>query len=222
VVLIVPEKMSKVARIRLQWELVAFSKRSQLMSGGGQLAVHTYSFPDHIPPPHNSLLNLARFFAPSSSNRRAPVLLAPSLSIVADLSVRRQVLDEGVAALLNGTIPVLFLVQKPSSDTSAPIGPPKPDATPSAPRIVGSSGRDVTLEPSSSTILLVDKDGGPWCPERFLSRRTKQWTECLWHAWLLSRGAFRLVEYEVDNVSRNQTDADYTNTDVEKLVSFTE
>ncbi|PVF94042.1 hypothetical protein CPB86DRAFT_789419 [Serendipita vermifera] len=198
--------MSKRAHMRLQWNLATLSKRATRQSG--KLVVHTYSFPDHIPPPYNAVMNLARFFASSH-----PVVVAPSLSTVAALSIRRQVLEEGVASALNGTIPVLFFVQRPSSDSTSSLGPPTPDAT----LTVGSKA----LDPSSA-ILLVDGDHGFWCPDRFLSRPTTQWTECLWHAWLLSRGAFQLVEYDVDVLSGNRTDGEESKTKIEILVSFTD
>jgi len=65
--------MSSKGKRLFQKQLRILSKNSSI----NQLSVHLFSHPKHIEPPFNSLMNLARFYAPTEA-----VLLVPVISLL--------------------------------------------------------------------------------------------------------------------------------------------
>lgn len=141
----------------------AISRHPSIQS---KLHLHLYPYPQRIPPPSNSLRNLARFYSPTQS-----VALVPSLDILRKLSRYVALREEGGLSP-KGTTLIVFNEAATELERSIQNG-------------VFTSG----------SAVLVDRDQGPWCPERFISSADTQWIHCLWHTWLHSRGGADILMY---------------------------
>lgn len=161
-VLVHPDELSGSAKRGLRANLKAASRQSSVTN---KLYLHLYSYPGRVPPPYNSLTNLARFHSPTLS-----VVLAPSVDSLRKLNQHISIWQN--KPLLRGAVPTIFTEAATDLERSFEKG-----------EFIGGS------------VVFLDRDQGPWCPERFLSSVKTQWIHCLWHTWLLSRGDARVLTY---------------------------
>lgn len=165
VAVVYPDVLTRPSKRALKKDIRSLSKRSNLNK---RLFVHLYSHPEHIPPPYNSLLNLARFFSPSSDT-----VLLHSTSSNSLASLQAMILEQDLSA----------------TDRAVSILIPGVSAT----ELPGASAQNGLFNPRSA--LLLNRDEGPWCPERFISQSGDQWIECLWQAWVLSLGNLQVFAF---------------------------
>lgn len=161
-VLIHPDELSGSAKRGLRGDLKAASRQPSVTN---KLYLHLYSYPRHVPPPYNSLTNLARFHSPTLA-----VVLIPSVDTLRKLNQHISIWQN--EPLPRGAVATIFTEAATDLERSFEKG-----------------------EFTRRSVVFLDRDQGPWCPERFLSSAKTQWIHCLWHTWLLSRGDARVLTY---------------------------
>jgi len=138
---------------------------SRQTSVTNKLYLHLYSYPGRVPPPYNSLRNLGRFHSPTLS-----VVTAPSVNAL-------QKLNQHISIWRNEPLPragVSTIFTEAATDLERSFE---------------------KQESAKGSLIFLDRDQGPWCPERFLSSADTQWIHCLWYTWLLSQGDARVLTY---------------------------
>jgi hypothetical protein len=138
---------------------------SRKASVTNKLYIHLYSYPGRVPPPYNSLRNLGRFHSPTLS-----VVLAPSVDALQRLNQHISIWRN--EPLPRAAVPTIFTEAATDLERSFEKG-----------------------EFTRGSLIFLDRDQGPWCPERFLSSANTQWIHCLWFTWLLSQGDARVLTY---------------------------
>jgi hypothetical protein len=113
IVVVHPEEMASSAKRALNGELRTLSRSSYFHQ---RLYLHTFGHPEHIAAPFNSLINLARFYAPTELTLLVPVLpllpiisqyLGSADSVMEDIGYKSVIfLGQGIAPPHNGEFEV--------------------------------------------------------------------------------------------------------------------